>query len=83
MSVEHAQLFIDALEEAYLHIGRLPGSGSPRYAQVLDVPELRSWSVSGFPYLVFYAEREHSIDIFRVLHTSRDIPASFSDIMED
>lgn len=33
--------FIDALEQAYTHIGRHPGSGSPRYAHELDLPGLR------------------------------------------
>jgi toxin ParE1/3/4 len=38
----HAALdFIDALEQAYLHIGRHPASGSPRYAHELDIPDLR------------------------------------------
>ena len=82
-SAERAQEFIDALEEAYLHISRLPGSGSPRYGYALDVPDLRSWPVRGYPYLVLYAEREHSIDIYRVIHTARDIPASLTDIMGD
>ena len=82
-TVERAQKFVGALEEAYLHISRMPRSGSPRYSHLLDVTDLRSWPVSGFPYLVLYVEREHSIDIYRVLHTARDIPASFSDITED
>ena len=83
MSAEHAQLFIDALEEAYLHISRLPASGSPRYGHVLDVPNLRTWPVSGYPYLILYAEREQSIHIYRVLHTARDIPESLADDLED
>jgi len=29
--------FIDALEQAYRHIGRHPASGSPRFAWMLDV----------------------------------------------
>ncbi len=82
-SAQRAQEFIDALEEAYLHISRLPGSGSPRYGHVLDVPNLRTWPVSGYPYLVLYAEREQSIDIYRVLHTARDIPATMTDDLQD
>jgi toxin ParE1/3/4 len=50
--------FIDALEQAYAHIGRHPASGFTRY-----------------PYLVFYAERDHHIHVWRVLHGKRDIPA--------
>ena len=52
-----------------------PGIGSPRYATVLNLPGLRLWPVEGFPYLVFYVERETQLDIWRVLHAQRDIPA--------
>ena len=67
--------FIEALEEAYHHIGRQPGTGSARYAHELDLPGLRSWPLTRYPYLVFYVEREDHIDVWRVLHGQRDIPA--------
>ena len=67
--------FIDALEEAYAHIGRHPGTGSPRYALELGLPGLRSWPVKHYPHLVFYVERDDHIDVWRVLHGQRDIPA--------
>ena len=35
--------FIDALEQAYAHIGRHPATGSPRYAHEPGVPGLRAW----------------------------------------
>ena len=67
--------FVDALEKAYGHIGRHPASGSPRYAHELNLPGLRSWTLTRFPYLVFYVERADHIDVWRVLHGQRDIPA--------
>ena len=67
--------FIDALEKAYRHIARHPASGSPRYAQELDVPGLRAWLLKRHPYLVFYVERDDHIDVWRVLHSQRDLPA--------
>ncbi len=67
--------FIDALEQAYTHIGRHPATGSPRYAHALNLPGLRAWSLARYPYLVFYVERPDHIDIWRVLHGQRDIPA--------
>ncbi len=67
--------FIDALEQAYGHIGRHPATGSPRYAHELDLPGLRVWPLKRYPYLVFYVEREDHIDVWRVLHGQRDIPA--------
>lgn len=67
--------FIDALEQAYGHIGRHPATGSPRYPHELDLPGLRVWPLKRYPYLVFYVEREDHIDVWRVLHGQRDIPA--------
>jgi toxin ParE1/3/4 len=66
---------VDALERAYAHIGRHPGTGSPRYAHELNLPGLQSWPLTRFPYLVFYVERPDHIDVWRVLHGQRDIPA--------
>ena len=66
--------FVDALENAFRHITRYPASGSPRYAQELDLPGLRSWRLKSHPHLVFYVEREDRIDVWRVLHGERDIP---------
>lgn len=67
--------FIDALERAYKPISRHPASGSARHAHELDLPGLRSWPLQRYPYLVFYVEQEAHIDVWRVLHEARDIPA--------
>lgn len=67
--------FIDALEKAYTHISRQPASGSPRYAHELNLPGLRSWPLTRFPYLVFYFDRDDCVDVWRVLQAQRDIPA--------
>ncbi len=67
--------FVDALEQALAHIARHPATGSPRYAHELELPELRFWQLNGYPHLVFYVEREEHLDVWRVLHGSRDIPA--------
>ena len=67
--------FIDALEQAYSHIGRHPASGSPRYTHELNLPGLRCWPLKHYPQLVFYVERTDHIDVWRILHGQRDIPA--------
>jgi toxin ParE1/3/4 len=72
---EAALGFIDALELAYGYISRNPDAGSSRYAGELNLPGLRFWPVKRYPYLVFYLERSDHIDVWRVLHGSRDIPA--------
>ena len=71
--------FIDALEQAYAHISRHPATGSPRYAHELNLPGLRSWPLTRYPHMVFFIEREDHIDIWRVLHGKRDIPAWMTD----
>ena len=37
----------------------------------------------GFPYLVFYAEREADIDLWRALHAARNMPARLQEPLED
>ena len=70
---------IDALEQAYAHIGRHPATGSPRYAHELELPGLRCWPLTRYPHLVFYVERSDHVDVWRVLHGMRDLPASLRD----
>jgi toxin ParE1/3/4 len=66
--------FIDAVERAFVHIASQAASGSPRYAHELNLPGLRSWPLSRYPYLVFYVVQESHVDVWRVLHGRRDIP---------
>lgn len=72
---EAALGFIDALERAYSHISRHPGTGSSRYAHELNLPGLRFWPLQKYPHLAFYVERDDYVDVWRVLHGERDIPA--------
>lgn len=67
--------FVAALQRCLAAITDFPGKGSPRFAHELDLPGLRSARLPGFPYLVFYIERDDAIDVWRVLHDRRDIPA--------
>jgi toxin ParE1/3/4 len=61
------------------HVGRHPHSGTLRFSYELDIPELRVWPLPRFPYLVFYVEGDNEIDVWRILHTHRDIPATLTD----
>jgi toxin ParE1/3/4 len=74
--------FIDALERAFAHIGRHPASGSARYAHELRLPGLRSWPLARYPHIVFYVERGDHVDVWRVLHGERDIPAWMRESVE-
>ena len=61
------------------HLRRHPFTGSLRFAFELEIPDLRSWRLKRFPYLVFYVADDELIDIWRVLHLRRDIPAHLTD----
>ena len=67
--------FIDALESAVYHIAENSESGSPRYGHEMNLPGLRSWPLNRYPYLVFYMTGGGQIDVWRILHGHRDIPA--------
>ena len=67
--------FIDAVEAALRHLSAHPSSGSLRFAYELDLPGLRAWPLHRFPWLVFYSETDQQVDVWRVLHGRRDIPA--------
>ena len=71
--------FIDALEQAYGHLSRNAATGSPRYAHELGLAGLRARPLTAYPYLVFYLERDDHIDVWRVLHTRRDIPVRMTE----
>lgn len=72
---EVANGFIEALEEALAQLAARPGSGSPRYGHEVNLPGLRSWPLKSYPFLVFYMTTAGRIDVWRVLHARRDIPA--------
>ena len=70
-----ASRFVDALEAELSHLSRHPLIGSLRYSYELNIPALRSWSLEAFPYIVFYIDRAEFVDVWRVLHARRNIPA--------
>ena len=70
-----AEGFVKSMERAYGHIRRAPDSGSPRWAHALDLPGLRAWPLKRYPYLVFYVVLPARIEVWRVLHMRRDMPA--------
>jgi toxin ParE1/3/4 len=76
---ETALAFVDSLETAIDHLSRHPFTGSLRFAFELEIPQLRSWCLQRFPYLVFYVAGDDLIDIWRVLHAHRDVPAHLSE----
>lgn len=74
-----ADAFLRAFDDARRHLAEFPASGSPRYGNELGIPNLRSWALSSFPYVVMYVDRHDDVDIWRVLHGRRDIPATLQE----
>jgi len=73
--IDTAARFVNELASAKRVIAETPQSGSPRYSELLGTPNLRNRKLRRFPYLVFYIEFDEHIEIVRVLHAARDIPA--------
>ena len=74
--------FIDAVEHTLGQIGRSPQIGSLRLSYELEIPELRARPFNRFPYSVFYVPDNAHVDVWRVLHSRRDIPTAFQDHTE-
>lgn len=68
--------FIDAVERAIKRIRRSPHVGSIRFAYELALPDLRAWPLQHFPYVLFYVVTDEEIDVWRILHTRRDVRAT-------
>ena len=69
-----AAALIGAVEQVVQQIGMWPGSGSSRFAEMLDLPSVRTVALHQFPYIVFYAELPGHVEVWRVLHNRRDVP---------
>jgi toxin ParE1/3/4 len=71
---EAALGFIDEVQDAFGSISSGPGIGSLRYSYDLDIPGLRAFPIKRFEHAVFYVETDDVVDVWRILHTRRDIP---------
>lgn len=76
---EAALGFIDALAHARHLLAEHPHIGSARLTAEIGLPELRSFALPQYPYMLFTAEDAGFVRIIRVLHTNRDIPAELLD----
>jgi toxin ParE1/3/4 len=71
-----ARRFLQAVRQTNNELAYMPGIGSPRYADLPLAHGVRMIAVRGFEhYLIFYLERE-TVEVIRVIHGARDIPAA-------
>jgi toxin ParE1/3/4 len=74
--------FVDAVERALSQISRSPLSSSLRFSYELEIPDLRVRPMARFPYLVFFVVGDEIAEVWRILHTRRDIPSAIADDIE-
>lgn len=69
-----AERFLDAVEDAFKDICRMPGAGSPWQTNNPALVGIRSAPVRGFEDIrVYYIVRKGKLRVLRVLHGRRDI----------
>jgi toxin ParE1/3/4 len=73
--------FYQQLQAAMHHIAAFPSSGFNRYAHELNIPNLRYWTLHGFPYALFYVQDPELCYVTRCAHLASDIPASLREIL--
>jgi toxin ParE1/3/4 len=71
--------FVDAVEVTARRMGKNPGLGFLRFAYELAIPGLRAMTVGRFSSGLFYVERDDAVDVWRLLHTSRDISTTLQE----
>lgn len=71
--------FLNDFENAVAFISRFPAAGSPKYGDEHSMAGVRFWQLKKFPFIIFYIETEHQIDVWRVMHGNMDITAELQD----
>jgi toxin ParE1/3/4 len=73
--------FVEALEQSVRRLRGAPHLGSLRFSYEVGIPELRAIATKRFPYIVVYVPdvADVDVDVWRVLHDRRDIPATLAD----
>ena len=70
---------VDEFEDALATIGNHPAIGSPRLELELGIPDVRSFALRTYPYVIVYFDTAEFVDVRHVLHSSRDIPTRMTD----
>lgn len=78
--LEMAERFIDAAEETFEHLARMPQIGTSRTFYNPALAGIRMWRVKGFEkHLIFYHPLKGGVEILRVVHGARDYKRIFED----
>jgi toxin ParE1/3/4 len=79
-SLATAARFLDDLRHVFERLVEFPHLGTPWPTQNRQLTGLRRRLLPHFPYSVFYLPSKQAIEIVRVLHNNRDLPASLEDL---
>jgi toxin ParE1/3/4 len=73
-----AKRFLTAAKQTFRHLLRMPYLGGLWETDHSLFAELRVWPVQGFEnHLIFYRPTSQGIEVYRVLHGSRDLETIF------
>ncbi|MEL7509528.1 MAG: type II toxin-antitoxin system RelE/ParE family toxin [Cyanobacteria bacterium J06554_1] len=66
--------FFDAVRATIAQIARMPSIGNVYTTQHSELQGIRQLAVKGFKrYLIFYLDRDETIEVVRILYASQDI----------
>jgi toxin ParE1/3/4 len=68
-----AERFLDEFETACRYLAEQPDIGSLRFAHLIEGTELRTWSLTRFPFRMFYIVDGEALKILGVEHERRNI----------
>ncbi len=73
-SIDAALRFLERAEQTIKGLSLFPASGAPFLSRHSELAGVRTKSVKDFPnHIVFYIERDHAIEIIRVLSGGQDL----------
>jgi len=79
-SPEAAVRLLRAADSTFRQLARTPYLGAEFPVQRPDLAGLRIWQVEGFRnYVIYYRPIEGGIEVVRVLHAARDVPAALDE----
>jgi toxin ParE1/3/4 len=80
---EVAGRFFDAALSALRAVERMPGTGTPRVGEFVDIPGLRMRRVAGFPCGWYYFVRPDHLDVVRLLADTQDLAPVLDDLDDE
>jgi toxin ParE1/3/4 len=72
--------FIDSFDNSVERLRQFPNIGTTCRFRSLELQGLRRWFVQGYEkYLIFYCINNDTLEVLRLLHSSRDIEAALQE----